>query len=114
MVDFFVCQKIILNLKQTETINRLTDTINDKDEIIDNLRADKEELKGQLHKFKEFWRNLLKRFQEMIGFNNDEKYRTTIINFNKYPTITFAMSKIMKMSKEEQNQVALYLYNNIN
>ena len=114
MVDFFVCQKIILNLKQTETINRLTDTINDKDEIIDNLRADKEELKGQLHKFKEFWRNLLKRFQEMIGFNNDEKYRTTIINFNKYPTITFAMSKIMKMPKEEQNQVALYLYNNIN
>ena len=61
--------------KKTETINRLTDTINDKDEIIDNLRADKEELKGQLHKFKEFWRSLLKRFQEMIGFNNDEKYK---------------------------------------
>ena len=61
--------------QQTETINRLTDTINDKDEIIDNLRADKEELKGQLHKFKEFWRSLLKRFQEMIGFNNDEKYK---------------------------------------
>ena len=61
--------------QQTETINRLTDTINDKDEIIDNLRADKEELKGQLHKFKEFWRSLLKRFQEMIGFNNDAKYK---------------------------------------
>ena len=60
---------------QTEIINRLTDTINDKDEIIDNLRADKEELKGQLHKFKEFWKSLLKRFQEMIGFNNDEKYK---------------------------------------
>ena len=40
-----------------------------------NLRADKEELKGQLHKFKEFWKSLLKRFQEMIGFNNDEKYK---------------------------------------
>ena len=61
--------------QQTETINRLTDTISDKDEIIDNLRADKEELKGQIHKFKEFWRSLLKRFQEMIGFNNDEKYK---------------------------------------
>ena len=43
----------------------------------------------------------------------DEEYRTTIINFNKYPTITFAMAKIMEMSKEEQNQVALYLFNNI-
>ena len=61
--------------QKDETINRLTDTISDKDEIIDNLRADKEELKGQLHKFKEFWRSLLKRFQEMIGFNNDEKYK---------------------------------------
>ena len=61
--------------QKEETINRLTDTINDKDEIIDNLRADKEELKGQLHKFKEFWRSLLKRFQETIGFNNDEKYK---------------------------------------
>ena len=61
--------------QKEETINRLTDTINDKDEIIDNLRADKEELKGQLHKFKQFWESLLKRFQEMIGFNNDEKYK---------------------------------------
>ena len=61
--------------QQTETINRLTDTISDKDETINNLQADKEELKGQLHKFKEFWRSLLKRFQEMIGFNNDEKYK---------------------------------------
>ena len=61
--------------QKEETINRLTDAISDKDETIDNLRADKEELKGQLHKFKEFWRSLLKRFQEMIGFNNDEKYK---------------------------------------
>lgn len=43
----------------------------------------------------------------------DDEYRTNITNFNKYPTITFAMAKIMEMSKEEQNQVALYLYNNI-
>ena len=31
----------------------------------------------------------------------------------KYPTILFVMSKIMEMSKEEQNQVTMYLYNNI-
>lgn len=41
----------------------------------------------------------------------DDEYRTTIINFNKYPNITLAMSKIMEMSKEEQNQIALYLFN---
>ncbi len=44
----------------------------------------------------------------------DEKYRTTIINFNKYPTITFAMAKIMEIDKTGQNKVALYLYNILN
>ena len=29
----------------------------------------------------------------------DEEYRTTIINFNKYPSITFTMAKIMAISK---------------
>lgn len=43
----------------------------------------------------------------------DDEYRTTIKNFNKYPTITFAMAKLMEMLKEEQNQIALYLFNNI-
>ena len=43
----------------------------------------------------------------------DEEYRTTIINFNKYPTITFTMAKIMEMSKEEQTQVAMYLINKV-
>ena len=43
----------------------------------------------------------------------DEDYRTSVINFNKYPAITFAMAKIMEMTKEEHNQVALYLYNKI-
>ena len=41
----------------------------------------------------------------------DEEYRTTLINFAKYHIIMFAMAKIMEMTKEEQNQVALYLFN---
>ena len=44
----------------------------------------------------------------------DEEYRTTIINFNKYPTITFAMAKIMEIDKHEQNKIALYLFNILN
>lgn len=43
----------------------------------------------------------------------DEGYRTAIINFNKYPTITFAMAKIIELTKEHQNQLALYLFNNL-
>ena len=49
-------------------------------------------------------------------FNNklkeiDEDYKSTIINYSKYPIVTFTMSKIMEISKENQNQIALYLYN---
>ena len=44
----------------------------------------------------------------------DIEYRTTLVNFAKYHLIMFAMAKIMEMTKEEQNQVALYLFNNIN
>ena len=43
----------------------------------------------------------------------DIEYRTTLVNFAKYHLIMFAMAKIMEMTKEEQNQVALYLFNNI-
>ena len=41
----------------------------------------------------------------------DEEYRTTLINFAKYKLVMFAMAKIIEMSKEEQNQTALYLLN---
>lgn len=41
----------------------------------------------------------------------DEEYRITLINFSKYHLIMFAMAKIMEMTKEEQNQVALFLFN---
>lgn len=44
----------------------------------------------------------------------DEEYRTTLINFAKYHLIMFAMAKVMEMTKEEQNQVAMYLINKIN
>ena len=43
----------------------------------------------------------------------DEEYRTTLINFTKYHLIMFAMAKIMEMTNEQQNQVALYLFNSI-
>ena len=43
-----------------------------------------------------------------------EEYRTTLINLAKYHLIMFAMAKILEITKEEQNQVALYLFNVLN
>lgn len=43
----------------------------------------------------------------------DEEYRTTLINFAKYKIVMFTMAKLMEMPNEEQNQVALCLFNNV-
>ena len=43
----------------------------------------------------------------------DEEYRTTLINFGKYKLVMFVMAKLMEMETTEQNEVALYLFNNI-
>ena len=43
----------------------------------------------------------------------DNEYLESYVNMRKYPTILFAMAKIMKMNYNHQNQVLMYLYNNI-
>ena len=43
----------------------------------------------------------------------DNEYLTSYVNMRKYPIILFVMAKIMEMNNNQQNQVALYLFNNI-
>ena len=43
----------------------------------------------------------------------DEEYRTTYINMAKYFNIMFAEAKLMESPVEQQNQVALYLFNTL-
>lgn len=95
-----------------EKVNKLIEIINNMD-IKNKLRlairmseSNYTKLKYDKPEMYEIFDNQLKEI--------DEEYRTTIINFNKYPTITFAMAKIMEMSKEQQNQMAMYLFNSIN
>ena len=97
---------------KNEKVNYLIDMINDmdltnrlrlaicmSDSSCTNLKYDKPEMY-------KYFDSLLKEI--------DIEYRTTLVNFAKYHLIMFAMAKIMEMTKEEQNQVALYLFNNIN
>ena len=44
----------------------------------------------------------------------DNEYLISYINMRKYPTILFVMAEIMEMNNQEQNQVAMYLFNSIN
>ena len=43
----------------------------------------------------------------------DNEYLVSYVNMRKYPIILFVMAKIMEMNNQEQNQVAMYLYNSI-
>ena len=70
----------------------------DRDSRYTNLKYDKPEMYAGFD-------NMLKEI--------DDEYRTTLINFAKYKIVMFTMSKIMEMTKEEQNQVALYMFNTI-
>ena len=58
-------------------------------------------------------KEMYKYFDNLLKEINIE-YRTTTINFSKYPYIIFVSSKIMEMDSTEQNRVALYLFNSIN
>lgn len=64
-----------------------------------NLKYDKKEMY-------KYFDNLLKEI--------NIEYRTTTINFANYPYIIFISSKIMEMDSNEQNKIALYLFNSIN
>lgn len=96
---------------ETNKVKYLIDMINDmdltnklrlaicmSDSSCTNLKYDKPEM--------------YKYFDSLLKENNIE-YRTTLVNFARYPLIMFAMAKIIEMTKEEQNQVVLYLINNI-
>ena len=100
-----------LNMKN-DKVKFLIDKINEMD-IKDKLRlairmseSDYTKLRYDKPEKCQYFDNKLKEI--------DEEYRTTLLNFRKFFNVTFAMAKIMEMTKEEQNQVALYLFNNLN
>ena len=101
-----------LKILKNEKVKYLIDMINDmnltnklrlaicmSDSSCTNLKYDKPDMY-------KYFDSLLK--------ENDIEYRTTLVNFARYPLIIFAMAKIMEITKEEQNQVALYLFNVLN
>ena len=96
---------------ETDKVKYLIDMINDMD-IKDKLRLAICMSDSGCTNLKYDKPEMYARFDNMLKEIDDE-YRTTLINFAKYHLIMFAMAKIMEMTKEEQNQVALFLFNTI-
>ena len=96
---------------ENEKVEYLINMINDMD-IKDKLRLaicmSQSKCSGLIYNTKENY----EKFDAMLK-EVDEEYRTTLINFGKYFNVMFAMAKIMEMSEQERNKVALYLFNSV-
>lgn len=90
--------RIIDVIKYMDEKDKLRLAICMNDSVYTNLKYDKKEM---LEKFE-------KRLKDV-----DEEYRTSIVDFSKYKLVMFTMAKIMELDVEEQNKVALFLFNSL-
>lgn len=97
---------------ENEKVEYLINMINDMD-IKDKLRLvicmSQSKWSGLIYNTKEYY----EKFDKMLK-DIDEEYRTTLINFEKYKLVMFAMAKLMETDITGQNKVALYLFNKLN
>ena len=66
--------KYQLELKDDE-ISYLKGELSAKDKIIGKLQAEKEKLKQELHKFKDFWYSIMGHFHKKICYDKDNNYK---------------------------------------
>lgn len=55
---------MVISIEDVQKIKKFTKDVNDK--IINKLQEEKENIKAQLHKFQEFWHNIMGHFHKRI------------------------------------------------
>ena len=81
--------------QKDDEISSLKGELSTKDKIIDKLRTEKEKLKQELHKFKDFWHNIMSHFHKRICYDKDENYK--IVSDDLYRNGIFT---------EDENEIA--------
>ena len=66
--------KYQLEVKDDE-ISNLKNELSTKDRIINKLQAEKEKIKQDLKKFKDFWNNIMNHFHKRICYDKSENYK---------------------------------------
>lgn len=61
--------------KKDDEISYLKGELSTKDKIIDKLQAEKDKIKQELHKFKDFWHNIMSHFHKRICYDKNENYK---------------------------------------
>ncbi len=97
---------------RSEKVNYLIDMIQDMD-IQNKLRLALRMNESVYSHISYNKAELFKHFDKLLK-ENDCTYTMSFMNFNECPLINFAMAKVMEMTPTEQNQVALFLFNEIN
>lgn len=93
--------KYQLELKDDE-ISNLKSKLSTKDKIINKLQAEKEKIKQELKKFKDFWHNIMSHFHKRICYDKDENYK--IVSDDLYKNGIFT---------DDENEIANNIYRKV-
>ena len=89
---FFCYLKTILKLSKRVELKK---DLSAKDKIIDKLKIEKEKIKQELQKFKDFWYIIIGHFHKRVYYDKDENYK--IVSDDLYKNGIFA---------DDENEVA--------
>ena len=97
--------------QKDEEIDKLKVELSTKDKIINKLQAEKENIKSQLQKFKNFWYSIMNRFHNKIAFDKDEQYnyvsedlhKAGIFSDDDFEIATNALRKVKPKEDNEKN-----------
>lgn len=93
--------KYQLELKDDE-ISNLKNELSTKDKIINKLQAEKEKIKQELKKFKDFWYSVMSHFHKRICYDKDNNYK--IVSDNLYKNGIF---------DDNDNEIANNIYRKV-
>ena len=61
--------------EKDKEIYNLKGELSTRDKIINKLKEEKESIKAQLYKFKDFWHNIMGHFHKRICYDKDNNYK---------------------------------------
>ena len=83
-------------------VNELEEDVSWKDKLIEKLQTEVQKFEDLYYSFRGFWHSIIKRFQGMIGFYNDENYKKVakdlyeheVFDMQEYETVLDVSRKI--------------------
>lgn len=105
--NFFISEEL---KEAKEEIEDLKYELDEKDTIIARLEKEVEKFKGLYEKFLNFWKDIIKKFQKKIGFDNDKSYKE-VANSLYYSNVITAREKEM-MNDPNKEVISIEELNN--